>query len=104
MFEPLQPVPVVGVAVVLALTPLIAGKDRVVLSAGTDGRDGNSPVSGAVADGQTVHRGQELRMDADDYLARSDSYSYFRALDDTVDTGPTDNNVRDVRLWLDFNS
>ena len=34
----------------------IAGYNRVVLSAGTDGRDGNSPASGALADGQTVSR------------------------------------------------
>ena len=34
----------------------ISGQRRVVLSAGTDGRDGNSPTSGAVADGQTVSR------------------------------------------------
>ena len=82
----------------------IAGQNRVVLSAGTDGRDGNSPVSGALADGQTVSRGRDLQLDSADYLARSDSFSYFRALNDTVNTGPTDNNVRDVRLWLDYNS
>ena len=32
----------------------IAGQRIVALSAGTDGRDGNSPTSGAVADGQTM--------------------------------------------------
>ena len=61
-------------------------------------------LSGAVADGDTLARGRERQLDAGDYLARSDSYSYFRALGDTVDTGPTDNNVRDLRLWFDFNS
>jgi glycerate-2-kinase len=80
----------------------IASQRRVVLSAGTDGRDGNSPTSGAVADGQTVARAQSRGLDPAAYLAESDAYSFFRTLGDTLDTGFTDNNVRDVRLWLDF--
>ncbi len=80
----------------------IAGQRRVVLSAGTDGRDGNSPTSGAVADGQTVSRALGRGLDPDAYLAGSDAYSFFRTLGDTLDTGFTDNNVRDVRIWLDF--
>lgn len=80
----------------------IAGQRRVVLSAGTDGRDGNSPASGAVADGNTITRAQALGMDAAFYVAGSDSYHFFRSLGDTLDTGYTGNNVRDLRLWLDF--
>jgi len=80
----------------------ISGQRRVVLSAGTDGRDGNSPTSGAVADGQTVSRAQGRGLDPAAYLAGSDAYSFFRTLGDTLDTGFTDNNVRDVRIWLDF--
>jgi hydroxypyruvate reductase len=80
----------------------IAGQRRVVLSAGTDGRDGNSPTSGAVADGQTVSRAQGRGLVPAAYLAESDAYSFFRTLGDTLDTGFTDNNVRDVRIWLDF--
>jgi hydroxypyruvate reductase len=80
----------------------ISGQHRVVLSAGTDGRDGNSPTSGAVADGQTVSRAQGRGLDPSAYLAGSDAYSFFRTLGDTLDTGFTDNNVRDVRIWLDF--
>jgi hydroxypyruvate reductase len=89
-------------AYVLYAAQSIAGQHRVVLSAGTDGRDGNSPTSGAVADGQTVSRAQILGMDPAWYLAESDSYSFFRTLGDTVDIGYMDNNLRDVRVWLDF--
>jgi hydroxypyruvate reductase len=89
-------------AYVLYVAQAIAGQHRVVLSAGTDGRDGNSPTSGAVADGQTVSRAQVLGMDPAAYLAESDSYSFFRTLGDTVDIGYMDNNLRDVRVWLDF--
>jgi hydroxypyruvate reductase len=89
-------------AFVLYAAQKIAGQRRVVLSAGTDGRDGNSPASGAVADGQSVSRARALDLDAAHYLAESDSYHFFRTLGDTLDIGFTDNNVRDVRLWLDF--
>jgi hydroxypyruvate reductase len=89
-------------AFVLYAAQQIAGRQRVVLSAGTDGRDGNSPTSGAVADGQTISRTQARGPDPAAYLAESDSYSFFRSLGDTLDTGFTDNNVRDVRIWLDF--
>jgi glycerate 2-kinase len=89
-------------AYVLYAAQSITGQPLVVLSAGTDGRDGNSPTSGAVADGQTISRAQILGMDPARYLAQSDSYSFFRTLGDTVDIGYMDNNLRDVRVWLDF--
>ena len=91
-------------AFVLYAAQQIQGQGRVVLSAGTDGRDGNSPASGAVADGQTVSRARALGLDPAQLLDASDSYHFFRALGDTIETGFTDNNVRDVRLWLDFGS
>lgn len=91
-------------AYVLEAAQMIPHQRRVVLSAGTDGRDGNSPASGAVADGQTVARARALGLDPGHYLAASDSYYFFRTLGDTLDTGFTDNNVRDIRLWLDFGS
>jgi len=89
-------------AFVLYAAQQIAGQKRVVLSAGTDGRDGNSPASGAVADGQTLSRARALDIDAAQHLAESDAYHFFRTLGDTLDIGFTDNNVRDVRLFLDF--
>lgn len=89
-------------AYVLYAAQKITYHNRVVLSAGTDGRDGNSPSSGAVADGQTISRARALGLDPEQYLAQSDSYYFFRTLGDTLDVGFTNNNVRDVRFWLDF--
>jgi glycerate 2-kinase len=89
-------------AYVLYAAQRIAGRKCVVLSAGTDGRDGNSPSCGSVADGQTISRARALELDAEQYLADSDSYHFFRTLGDTLDTGFTDNNVRDIRLWMGF--
>lgn len=71
-----------------------------VLSAGTDGIDGNSPAAGAIADEATIQRAQKLGLDAGQYLARSDSYGFFERLGDLIVTGPTRTNVRDLRILL----
>jgi hydroxypyruvate reductase len=76
------------------------GPRFAVLSAGTDGIDGNSPAAGAIADETTIQRAQNLGLDAAEYLARSDSYTFFARLDDVVVTGPTGTNVRDLRILL----
>jgi glycerate 2-kinase len=80
---------------------LIAGRSRAVLSAGTDGRDGNSPAAGAVANGQTLARAEAAHLDPARSMAESDSYHFFQALGDAIEIGYTGNNVRDLRLWID---
>jgi glycerate 2-kinase len=87
-------------AFVLACVKRIAGKKITVLSAGTDGVDGNSPAAGAVADGETLERGQAIGLNARYMFRESDSYSYFARLGDTIVTGPTGNNLRDLRILL----
>jgi glycerate 2-kinase len=87
-------------AFVLACVPQIAGKRITVLSGGTDGIDGNSPAAGAVADGETLARCRELGLDIQEFGRRSDSYNLFTQLGDTVVTGPTGNNLRDLRILL----
>ena len=72
----------------------------VVLSAGTDGIDGNSPAAGAIADHTTIARARSLGLDPDWYLARSDSYTFFQLLGDVIVTGPTGTNVRDLRIFI----
>jgi glycerate 2-kinase len=71
-----------------------------VFSAGTDGVDGNSPVAGAIADTSTLARSAALRFNARDSLDAFDACPLFSALGDTVVTGPTGNNLRDLRLLL----
>jgi len=87
-------------AFVLACVPKIAGRHIAVLSAGTDGIDGNSPAAGAVADGDTLARGKNAGLDAADSFRGSDAYTYFARLGDAVVTGPTGNNLRDLRILL----
>jgi len=71
-----------------------------VLSAGTDGIDGNSPAAGAVADGETLARARGAGLDPGDFMSRSDAYGFFSRLGDAVVTGPTGNNLRDLRILL----
>src|ERR1700757_3900879 len=78
----------------------IAGENIVVLSAGTDGIDGNSTAAGAVADGSTIERARALGLDAQAALASFDAYPFFKALGDSIETGPTGTNVRDIRLLI----
>lgn len=87
-------------AFVLACVPTIAGKNITVLSAGTDGIDGNSPAAGAVADGETAARAIVAGLDVREFRARSDSYTFFAALGDALLTGPTGHNLRDLRILL----
>ncbi|MFY9621632.1 MAG: DUF4147 domain-containing protein [Pyrinomonadaceae bacterium] len=72
----------------------------VALCAGTDGTDGNSPAAGAIVDSTTIERAKKIGLDAQDFLSRSDSYSFFVALGDAITTGPTGTNVRDLRILL----
>jgi glycerate-2-kinase len=72
----------------------------VFLSAGTDGIDGNSPAAGAIADETTIATAKSLGLDADDFLERSDSFTFLEKLNATIVTGPTGTNVRDVRILL----
>jgi glycerate 2-kinase len=87
-------------AFVLTCVPKIARKRVVVLSAGTDGIDGNSPAAGAVADGETLGRAESAGWDPEDYRRRFDSFHFFENMGDTVITGPTGNNLRDLRILL----
>jgi hydroxypyruvate reductase len=75
-------------------------KNVVVLSAGTDGIDGHSPAAGAIADGSTIKRAQDAGISAEGYLRNSDSFNFFNALGDSIITGPTGNNVRDLRILI----
>jgi hydroxypyruvate reductase len=78
----------------------IAGENAVVLSAGTDGVDGSSDAAGAVADGSTMERAgnDEVRRALDQF----NSNPLFASLGDLVTTGPTGNNLRDLRVLLAY--
>jgi glycerate 2-kinase len=80
----------------------IAGENITVLSAGTDGIDGNSPAAGAVVDGSTLERARAAGFDPSAALGGFNAYPLFDALGDAIMTGPTGNNVRDLRILLAY--
>jgi glycerate 2-kinase len=85
----------------LACAEPISGQDITVLSAGTDGIDGNSPAAGAVVDGSTLNRagGVEAVRHA---LCNFNTYPLLNTLGDAVITAPTGNNLRDLRILLAY--
>jgi len=85
----------------LACAEPISGQDITVLSAGTDGIDGNSPAAGAVVDGSTIARGGAAGA-VQQALATFNAFPLLDKLGDTVMTGPTGNNLRDLRLLLAY--
>jgi hydroxypyruvate reductase len=87
-------------AFALACVEKIAGRKITVLSAGTDGIDGNSPAAGAIADGDTLARAKSLGLDPRAAFRESDAYTFFSKLNDAIVTGPTGNNLRDLRVFL----
>lgn len=80
----------------------IAGENITVLSAGTDGVDGNSPAAGAVVDGTTLSRAKNQNLDPAAALAQFDAFPFFEKLGDAIITGPTGNNLRDLRILLAY--
>jgi glycerate 2-kinase len=111
----------------LACAELIAGQDITVLSAGTDGIDGNSPAAGAVVDGSTIDRldgcptacpelaegsrgfrepalsdSRRVGSIVQQALSTFNAYPLFDTLGDAIVTGPTGNNLRDLRILLAY--
>jgi hydroxypyruvate reductase len=97
----------------LACAEPISGHDITVLSAGTDGIDGNSPAAGAIVDGSTLGRVKDRVKDrvgaraggaeaVGHALSNFNAYPLFDALGDTLVTGPTGNNLRDLRILLAY--
>ncbi|HEU5179256.1 MAG TPA: DUF4147 domain-containing protein [Candidatus Polarisedimenticolia bacterium] len=84
-----------------AAVRLQGSQGRLVLAAGSDGKDGSSPAAGAMADGATVARAARLGFDLAASRSRGDTYPVFEALGDALITGPTGNNLRDLYLLLD---
>ncbi len=86
----------------LACAEKIAGENITVLSAGTDGVDGNSSAAGAVVDGTTVARALARGLNVGMALSHFDAYPLFAALGDAIVIGPTGNNLRDLRILLAY--
>ena len=68
------------------------------LSCDTDGIDGSEDNAGAFVSPTTLSRAKVLGLDLKSYLEKNRTYSFFKALDDLIITGPTLTNVNDFRI------
>ncbi len=70
------------------------------LSAGTDGTDGPTDATGAVADLKTYRDKTDIKKDVKRSLAEFDSYNFFKRNGGLIKTGATQTNVMDIMLLL----
>jgi glycerate 2-kinase len=70
-----------------------------ILSAGSDGIDGNSPAAGAIIDEHTLDDAP-TRAEAHKSLEAFDSNTLLTRIGATIVTGPTGHNLRDLRILL----
>jgi hydroxypyruvate reductase len=66
------------------------------IAADTDGIDGSEDNAGAILTPESIKKGPDAKA----FLARHDSYGFFKELGDLVVTGPTRTNVNDYRAII----
>jgi glycerate 2-kinase len=76
------------------------GELLTILSAGSDGIDGNTQSAGALADTTTVERARAFGFDPEELLRAFNACPLFTSLGDAIVTGPTGHNLRDLRLLM----
>jgi glycerate 2-kinase len=84
----------------LSTARAVAGRNAVVLSAGTDGIDGPTDAAGGWVDGDTWNRSVRRGVDLPRALARHDAYGALDRLGSLWRTGPTGTNVMDLHIGL----
>jgi len=73
-------------------------KKVTILSAASDGIDGNSKSAGAVIDNTSLEKAKSLNLDIKKYLNDFNSNDFFAKTGDLVNTGPSHNNMLDVLI------
>jgi glycerate 2-kinase len=86
---------------VLSLAAALDGLENVwALAADTDGADGSAGAAGAFVAPDTLSRARIAGYEPHTFLQRNDSASFFEALGDLFQPGPTLTNVNDFRAIL----
>jgi hydroxypyruvate reductase len=90
-----------NVEFLLSLALGLEGHPRIhALAADTDGVDGAEEIAGAYIGPDSLARALEAGLRPRDMLANNDGHGFFKALGDSVITGPTLTNVNDFRAIL----
>ena len=76
--------------------------DCLFISLATDGEDGPTDAAGAAVDGSIIQNGIELGLNASDYLARNDAYTFLEKTGSLIKIGPTGTNVNDLIFMFAF--
>jgi len=87
----------------LALSASLVGWPGAWMAAsvGTDGVDGPTDAAGAVVDAGTDARASAAGLaPAREFLDANNTYEYFSAIGDLIQTGPTGTNVGDLQVFL----
>ena len=61
-----------------------------------------APAAGAIVDGGTLERAKVRGLNPAVHLAGFNAYPFFESLGDAIVTGPTGNNLRDLRILLAY--
>jgi hydroxypyruvate reductase len=75
-------------------------QDVMIVAAATDGTDGPTDATGAIASGSTAVRARRSGLEPWKYLANNDAYYFFERLGELLLSGPTNTNVNDLILIL----
>lgn len=71
-------------------------ENLLLLSAGTDGTDGPTDATGAIASLNIAEKATAAGLNAGEYLTNNDAYTFFKQLNELLITGPTQTNVMDL--------
>ena len=77
-------------------------KGELVLSFNSDGWD-NTEVAGALGDGLTLQKAEELGLDIVQFLSEHNSFDFFQKTGDFLDTGRLGCNISDLVITLKQN-
>ena len=84
---------------VLSAAPIIDGSENIVIgSIDSDGSDGPTSTAGGIVDGQTMTRLNKASIDLHAELKNHNSGFVLETLKDTIYTGSTSTNMRDIRV------
>jgi len=75
-------------------------KKVLVASFGTDGVDGMTASAGAYATSETTAIAAQKKLEPITMLNRNDSHTFFKAIDQLINTGATGTNVNDLVVAL----
>lgn len=80
------------------LNKLPKDKKVTLLSAASDGIDGNSKSAGAIIDNNSLEKAKLLNLDINKYLETFNSNEFLEKIDALINTGPSHNNMLDVLI------